>query len=80
MPEEKDQSRVIAGLKAAISNPNVSEDAKETVQRRLRGYENGNHHEGERISERHNSEVTDERSHDDGWHKSCLRSELLTAN
>ena len=31
----KDQTRVAAGLKAAIHNPNVSEDAKESAAQRL---------------------------------------------
>lgn len=40
MPEDagegnKDPSRVIGGLKAAINNPNVSEEGKEAAQQKL---------------------------------------------
>lgn len=35
MLDEKDQTRVAAGLKAAVHNPNVSEEAKEAATERL---------------------------------------------
>ena len=37
----KDPTRVAAGLRAALSNPNVSEEAKERALRQLDGLDDG---------------------------------------
>jgi len=42
---DKDQGHVIGGLKAAITNPNTSAEAKEHAAERLRELDESPHHE-----------------------------------
>lgn len=47
---EKDSTRVAAGLKAAIHNPNVSDEAKERAAERLEGLGGEREHHESRSS------------------------------
>lgn len=48
----KDPARVAAGLRAALSNPNVSKEAKENAMRQLDGLTNAHAHaQAQRVAE-----------------------------
>lgn len=46
----KDPARVAAGLRAALTNPNVSKEAKENAMRQLDGFTNA-HAQAQRVAE-----------------------------
>lgn len=70
----KDPARVAAGLRAALTNPNVSKEAKEKAMRQLDGFTNA-HAQAQRVAEEPSQHRVQE--NDDELDPETLRSTRL---
>lgn len=70
----KDPARVAAGLRAALTNPNVSKEAKENAMRQLDGFTNA-HAQAQRVAEEPSQHRVQE--NDDQLDPETLRSTRL---